>query len=99
MDNKKEIINGLYELKAKLSDEMFELKTRAYLLECSIDDINKKICKLEEHKFGEWVQIVNPSWIEGDDKSNLFCWQRACNVCGKKEITYNYPYTKVRSKK
>lgn len=99
MKNKKEIVKGLYEYKKELSDEIFELKTKIYLLECSLEDIDREICKIDGHSFSEWEQRINSSWLDGDDDSNLFCYKRKCNVCGVEEITFDIDDTKVRSKK
>lgn len=99
MKNKKEIVKGLYEYKKELSDEIFELKTKIYLLECSLKDIDKEICRVDGHSFSEWEQRINPDWLDGNDDSNIFCYKRKCNVCGKEEITFDIENTRVRSKK
>ena len=96
MENKSEIIKGLFDIKASLSSEIFELESKLYLLRCSLEDINNEICRVGDHSFGEWKQAINPNWIN-DEK--IHCYKRVCSVCGKEEITFDINDTKVRSKK
>ena len=40
MENKDDILKGLYGIKEELSKEIFELENKLYLTRCSLDDIN-----------------------------------------------------------
>ena len=45
MENKDDILKGLYGIKEELSKEIFELENKLYLTRCSLDDNNYKIFK------------------------------------------------------
>ena len=42
MENKDDILKGLYGIKEELSKEIFELENKLYLTRCSLDDINEE---------------------------------------------------------
>ena len=46
MENKDDILKGLYGIKEELSKEIFELENKLYLTRCSLEDINDEICKV-----------------------------------------------------
>lgn len=54
MENKDDILKGLYGIKEELSKEIFELENKLYLTRCSLDDINDEICKVGGHSFAGW---------------------------------------------
>lgn len=58
MENKDDILKGLYGIKEELSKEIFELENKLYLTRCSLDDINDEICKIGGHCFGDWKQVI-----------------------------------------
>lgn len=101
MDNRDKIIKDLYELKSSISSEIFELENKLYLLRDSLDDINNEICKAAGHSFSDWKQAINSAWLNNtnDENIDMYCYKRKCSVCGKVEITYSAPDTKIRSKK
>lgn len=99
MENKNEIIKGLFDIKASLSSEIFELENKLYLLRSSLKDINNEICRVGGHSFGKWKQAINPDWINDENSNKVYCYRRVCSICGKKEITFDINDTKVRSKK
>lgn len=97
MENINEVLKGLYDLKSNLEGEKFELENKLYLVNCSLEDINKEICKVGGHSFDSWKQKLNPEWLNTDDCNTVFCYSRKCVVCGKEEISYKKP--KVLTKK
>ena len=99
MENKNEVIKGLFDIKASLSSEIFELENKLYLLRSSLEDINNEICRVGGHSFGEWKQTINPNWINDENSNKVYCYKRVCSICGKEEITFNINDKKVRSKK
>lgn len=99
MENKDDILKGLYGIKEELSKEIFELENKLYLTRCSLDDINDEICKIGGHCFGDWKQTISSKWLNEDVYRDVFCYKRECNICGKVEITYSAPDAKIRSKK
>ena len=99
MENKNKIIKGLFDIKASLSSEIFELENKLYLLRSSLEDINNEICRVGEHSFGEWKQAINPNWINDENSNKVYCYKRVCSICGKEEITFDINDTKIRSKK
>lgn len=58
MENKDDILKGLYGIKEELSKEIFELENKLYLTRCSLDDINDEICKIGGHCFGDWNKLL-----------------------------------------
>ena len=64
MENKDDILKGLYGIKEELSKEIFELENKLYLTRCSLDDINDEICKVGGHSFAGWKQVINPNWMK-----------------------------------
>lgn len=99
MENKNKIIKGLFDIKASLSSEIFELENKLYLLRSSLEDINNEICRVGDHSFGEWKQAINPNWINDENSNKVYCYKRVCSICGKEEITFDINDTKIRSKK
>ena len=98
MENKNEIIKGLFDIKTSLSSEIFELENKLYLLRCSLEDINNEICKVDGHSFGEWKQTINPNWINDENSNKVYCYKRVCSICGKEELTFDIENTKTRVK-
>lgn len=66
MENKDDILKGLYGIKEELSKEIFELENKLYLTRCSLEDINDEICKVGGHSFAGWKQVINPNWINDE---------------------------------
>lgn len=99
MENKNEIIKGLFDIKASLSSEIFELENKLYLLRSSLEDINNEICKVGGHSFDGWKQAINPNWINDENSNKVYCYKRICSICGKEEIAFDINDTKIRSKK
>ena len=99
MENKNEIIKGLFDIKASLSSEIFELENKLYLLRSSLEDINNEICRVGGHSFGKWKQAINPDWINDENSNKVYCYRRVCSICGKEEIVFDINDTKILSKK
>ena len=99
MENKDDILKGLYGIKEELSKEIFELENKLYLTRCSLDDINDEICKVGGHSFDVWKQVINPNWINDEKSNKVYCYKRVWGICGKEEIAYSATDTKIRSKK
>lgn len=99
MENKNKIIKGLFDIKTSLSSEIFELENKLYLLRSSLEDINNEICRVGDHSFGEWKQVINPNWINDENSNKVYCYKRVCSICGKEEIAFDINDTKIRSKK
>lgn len=98
MDNKNEVLKGLYDLKASISGEIFELENKLYLLRSSLEEVNSEICKVGGHSFDVWEQVINPNWLNGEDDDNIYCYRRKCIICGEEETTLKKPTIKIRSK-
>lgn len=96
MENKNEVLKGLYDLKSNLEGERFELENKLYLINCSLEDVNKEICKIGGHSFDSWKQKLNPEWLNNDDCNTVFCYSRKCAICGKEEISYKKPKVLVK---
>ena len=99
MENKDDILKGLYGLKEELSKEIFELENKLYLTRCSLDDINDEICKVGGHSFAGWKQVINPNWINDENGNKVYCYKRVCSICGREEIAFDINDTKILSKK
>ena len=99
MENKDDILKGLYGIKEELSKEIFELENKLYLTRCSLDDINDEICKIGWHCFGDWKQVINPNWINDENGNKVYCYKRVCSICGREEIAFDINDTKILSKK
>ena len=99
MENKDDILKGLYGIKEELSKEIFELENKLYLLRSSLEDINDEICKVGGHSFAEWKQVINPNWINDENSNKVYCYKRVCSICGKEEIAFDINDTKILSKK
>lgn len=96
MENINEVLKGLCDLKSNLEGEKFELENKLYLVNCSLEDINKEICKVGGHSFDSWRQRFNPEWLSSDDCNDVYCYARKCAICGKEEITKNKPKVLTR---
>lgn len=96
MENINEVLKGLYDLKSNLEGEKFELENKLYLVNCSLEDINKEICRVGGHSFDSWKQKINPEWFDNDNSDVDYYYTRKCAICGKEEITKNKPKVLTR---
>ena len=99
MENKDDILKGLYGIKEELSKEIFELENKLYLTSEQKEEIMDEICKIGGHCFGDWKQVINPNWINDENGNKVYCYKRVCSICGREEIAFDINDTKILSKK